>query len=128
MSETTKRPPFFERLKAGLEEAIQFTEGKELNLRTTVVPEAPPPMIAADVVRLRKRLGMSQGFFAQLLNVSAKTVQSWEQGERLPSQAALRLLQMFDKETVAACQVAGLQPVLTRSQPRRTKRRGKPDK
>jgi DNA-binding transcriptional regulator YiaG len=34
---------------------------------------------------------MSQAVFAQVLNVSTKTVQSWVQGQRKPSQAALRL-------------------------------------
>jgi putative transcriptional regulator len=45
--------------------------------------------------KLRVKNGISQAVFAQVLNVSTKTVQSWEQGQRKPSQAALRLIQVF---------------------------------
>jgi len=108
MNDTPKRKPFFERVKAGLQEAIQFTKGGELNLRSTVVPDAPPQLRAADVFQLRKRLSMSQGIFAMVLNVSVKTVQSWEQGKRRPSLAALRLLQMLQAQPTVFCRVAGL--------------------
>ncbi|MCC6154411.1 MAG: hypothetical protein IT367_11665 [Candidatus Hydrogenedentes bacterium] len=40
---------------------------------------------------------MSQTVFAAPLNVSKKTVQSWEQGIRSPSDASLRLLQIIRK-------------------------------
>jgi hypothetical protein len=51
---------------------------------------------------------MSQGVFARLLNVSVKTVQSWEQGERKPSHAALRLLQVLAEQPEMVCQIVGL--------------------
>lgn len=86
-------PGLFERLKAGLEDGISFARGN-LTLRTTRVPSAPPPFGPAEVLKLRTKLRMSQGLFARTLNVSTKTVQSWEQGERRPSRAALRLLQI----------------------------------
>jgi DNA-binding transcriptional regulator YiaG len=40
---------------------------------------------------------MSQAVFARMADVTTKTVQSWEQGQRKPSQAALRLIQVFRK-------------------------------
>jgi len=40
---------------------------------------------------------MSQAYFAALLNVSPKTVQSWEQGIREPSDSSLWLLQIVEK-------------------------------
>jgi putative transcriptional regulator len=45
---------------------------------------------------------MSQFVFASVLNVSVKTVQSWEQGERRPSHAALRLLEIIAANPVIA--------------------------
>ncbi|MFA6492400.1 MAG: helix-turn-helix domain-containing protein [Candidatus Babeliales bacterium] len=39
----------------------------------------------------------SQGAFAKVLNVSIKTVQSWESGVRVPSHSSLRLLEIVDK-------------------------------
>lgn len=94
-SKTKKtRAPLFDRLKKGLEEGIEFAKGKR-DLRTTEVPGAPPDVSAEDVVEIRERMDVSQAVFAKVLNVSTKTVQSWEQGVRRPSQSALRLLQII---------------------------------
>ena len=41
---------------------------------------------------------MSQPVFARVLNVSAKTVQSWEQGVRTPQRGDLRLIQIIEKD------------------------------
>ena len=108
MGESGKRLSLFSRLRSGLEEGIQFTRGA-LNLRTTLVPLRPPDFLPKDVIRLRKRINMSQVLFARMLNVSAKTVQSWEQGERRPSQAALRLLQILNVEPKVVFQIVGLE-------------------
>jgi len=94
-------------LKAGLEEGILFAQGK-MDLRTTEVPDDPPEMAAEDVLRLRQQCQVSQAVFAQMLNVSLKTVQSWEQGERKPSQAALRLLQVLEAEPTTFSRIVGL--------------------
>jgi DNA-binding transcriptional regulator YiaG len=62
----------------------------------------PRPYGARDVQQMRERLGMSQQQFARLLHVSIKTVQSWEQGVRVPSQAAERLLQFIEQPDLLA--------------------------
>jgi putative transcriptional regulator len=51
---------------------------------------------------------MSQAFFARLFNVSPKTVQSWEQGQRTPSQAAQRMLQVFQERPEMVLEVLGI--------------------
>lgn len=84
----------FEMVMAGLEDSIAYSKGKKMSLVTTRVPAPPPPMDARKVIRLRKRLNLSQRLFAAALNVSTKTVQGWEQGLRTPSNASLRLLQI----------------------------------
>jgi putative transcriptional regulator len=48
------------------------------------------------VRRIRTQLNMSQAGFARLLQVSSKTVQSWEQGARRPQQSSARLLQFIE--------------------------------
>jgi len=55
--------------------------------RTTQV--AVPAAAAA-----RARTGLSQQAFAQLLGVSARTLQDWEQGRREPTGAARTLLRV----------------------------------
>jgi putative transcriptional regulator len=94
MSEKTHGMSVFDQIKAGLEDSIAHSKGK-LSLVTTELPAPPPPARPYDVVRLRKRFRMSQAVFAAVMNVSAKTVQSWEQGARGPSDAALRMLQII---------------------------------
>ncbi len=89
---------FFDELKDGLEEALEYQKGK-VTLRTTSVelPEPPAQYTAKDIKRIRAREQYSQGVFAMVLNVSPKTIQAWESGERSPSHAALRLLEIVDK-------------------------------
>ena len=51
---------------------------------------------------------MSQSVFARLLNVSTKTLQSWEQGVMQPSDASHRLLQVFSEQPEMHCKIVGL--------------------
>ncbi|HEX8174040.1 MAG TPA: helix-turn-helix domain-containing protein [Pyrinomonadaceae bacterium] len=60
------------------------------------VIQSDGPISGKDVLRIRKELRVSQKVFARLLNVSIKTVQSWEQGTREPGDAALKLLSIAD--------------------------------
>ena len=85
-------------LKAGLEDAIAHDQGK-LDLRSEIfeIPEPPAQYKAKDIKKIREKNRYSQGIFARVLNVSIKTVQSWESGQRMPNQAALRLLEIIDK-------------------------------
>ncbi len=102
-----KRKPLARRLKAGLAEAVQFAKG-ELTLRTMQIPDPPPEIAAEEVTSLRARSRMSQAVFARVLNVSTKTVQSWEQGERKPSHAALRMLQVFREHPKFVFELVGI--------------------
>ncbi len=57
---------------------------------------------------------MSHSVFAEVLYVSAKTVQSWEQGVRVPSRASRRLIHIFTEEPEMVCKVVGLQSIQLR--------------
>jgi putative transcriptional regulator len=59
-----------------------------------------------DVAKTRKKTGLSQSRFAQLLGVSVRTLQDWEQGRRLPSRAARTLLMIAAKNPAALVDVA----------------------
>lgn len=87
----------FDELKASLEDSIAFSQG-ELSLVTTAMPTPPPKREPIQIASLRHSLCMSQAVFAAVINVSPKTVQSWEQGVRKPSQAALRMLEVIDED------------------------------
>ncbi len=93
-----KKRTFFEGLEEGLKEIVAYKKGKlALTSKSIEVPEPPMEYNAKDIKKIRLSCNYSQGVFAKVLNVSIKTVQSWESGERVPSQAALRLLEIIDK-------------------------------
>ena len=78
------------------------------------MPDRPPEVGAEELTKLRLKSGMSQAVFARMLNVSTKTVQSWEQGRRKPSQAALRLIQVFRQNPSGLLEVVGMSaPMVT---------------
>jgi putative transcriptional regulator len=107
---TSARKPFAERLKIGLEEALSHARG-ELTLKTIEHPDDPPEIPAKTIVALRTEAAMSQAVFAKVLSTSVKTVQSWEQGKRLPSKATRRLIELFAAEPEVVCRVVGVPSV-----------------
>lgn len=58
------------------------------------------------VTAVREGTGLSQSGFAQLLGVSVRTLQEWEQGRRAPSGAARTLLRIVAKNPRALRDVA----------------------
>ncbi len=72
-------------LRAGKPLESQFT------VRTFKIPP-PAQCRGKEVRRVRETLAMSQASFAAFLGVDPSTVRSWEQGLRLPSPLACRLL------------------------------------
>ncbi len=91
-----------------MQACVQLARG-EIELRSVVVevPD-PPPLKPKEIVHLRQRFNMTQDMFGRVINVSTKTVQSWEQDERRPSRASLRLLQIMASKLDAVCEVVGI--------------------
>jgi len=58
------------------------------------------------VTQIREGTGLSQARFAQLLGVSVRTLQEWEQGRRSPSGAARTLLLIAAQNPRALLEVA----------------------
>src|ERR1700687_3116756 len=84
----------FGELMMSAKQALAYERGEVSGHHVTriVVPRPPRPVSSTDIARIRRQLKYSQSVFARLLNVSPKTVQAWEQGIRVPSDAALKLL------------------------------------
>lgn len=59
-----------------------------------------------DIAQIREKTGLSQARFAQLLGVSVRTLQDWEQGRRAPSGAARTLLMVAARNPQALLDVA----------------------
>jgi putative transcriptional regulator len=58
------------------------------------------------VTSIREKTGLSQARFAELLGVSVRTLQEWEQGRRAPSGAARTLLLIAARNPGALVDVA----------------------
>jgi putative transcriptional regulator len=54
-----------------------------------------------NVRRIRKKLALSQIYFARYFGVSVRTIQEWEQGRRVPSGASKNFLYVIDQEPEA---------------------------
>ena len=88
---------FFESIKVGFTAAIEHAEGTRKDLRTTTLPRPPKELSAKEIANFRAQLNVSQAVFASYLNISPKTVQSWEQGHGKPNGASLKLLSIARK-------------------------------
>jgi putative transcriptional regulator len=82
-----------QQIRVGLQQAIAHARG-ERSLRTATLIAPAPKLSGRRVAAIRKRTGMSQALFASYLNVPTKTLQSWEQGARVPKAGEARLLQI----------------------------------
>ncbi len=52
--------------------------------------------VCSEVAKIRFGMKLSQSRFAELLGVSKRTLQAWEQGQRKPSGSALSLLKVAE--------------------------------
>ncbi len=87
-----------ESITRGLQEMLDHAQGK-MELRTHYVSAKPPKEYTADEIKdIRSNLNMSQGFFAEVIGVSKKTVESWEYGRGKPSGAAARVLTIAERD------------------------------
>ncbi len=71
-----------------LESVGQMKRGESARLTKVKLPAA---------AEARQRMGLSQQEFAQLLGVSPRTLQDWEEGRREPTGAARMLLRVATK-------------------------------
>ena len=79
-------PSDIESFKRDLLQSVkEMRRGQAARITKVKLPEA---------AEARSRVGLSQQEFAQLLGVSARTLQDWEQGRREPTGAAKTLLRV----------------------------------
>lgn len=103
MAKRTKRNPFFEDIKKGLHEAIDYLEGRPGNYRVHHI--YPPPKV--DAKKLRKKLGLSQMEFTLRFGIPAATLRNWEQGRREPDLSTRILLAIIDRHPEIVDEVLG---------------------
>lgn len=76
----------------------------EVTMRTIDTLCLPPKrsFLPDDIRRIRTANHVSQAVFAAFLGIGKTTVQQWEQGQKKPSGAALRLLDIIERKGLAA--------------------------
>jgi putative transcriptional regulator len=89
---------YYESLRRGLEEALEYTKGnlecRSFKVRFEPVPEYAPE----DIKRIRTKAQMTQTGFAGFLGVTAKAVEAWENGRNKPGGPARRLMSVADTD------------------------------
>lgn len=87
----TKRA--FDKIAAGLQDAIAFAEGKaDLSQYRVHVPDM------VDVRGVRARLNMTQERFAEVFGFTKARVRDWEQGRHKPDPALRRYLMLIERQ------------------------------
>ena len=77
------------RLVRSAEEALAIAQGTMEPARVFAAEEI-------DVARIRKKMKLSQGKFAERFHLSAATIRDWEQKRRNPDRIALNLLRVIE--------------------------------
>jgi putative transcriptional regulator len=75
----------FDKIAAGLEDAIAYTKGDTSRGRVSSV----------DVKAIRKANNMTQTAFAETFRLKVGAVRDWEQGRRQPDTGSVTLLRMI---------------------------------
>lgn len=83
----------YDRIKAGLGEALAFAEGRGTG---AVVHRIEVPSV--DVAAIRAATGLSQSAFARSIGVAKGTLLNWEHGRRHPTGPAQVLLAMIARK------------------------------
>ncbi len=85
----------FEELLGSVREAGAILQGRRKPSRRTVIR-------SSGIRDIRERTSLSQSEFAELIGVSVKTLQNWEQDRRRPTGPAAALLSIIDHDPVLA--------------------------
>jgi DNA-binding transcriptional regulator YiaG len=106
MSRKKSKPALFERLKKGLDEALQHAQG-EIDLKTTTLSRRESDtLLPQAVAEIRKSAQIEVDEFADALNVSPDTIRRWEKGKQRPRGPAARLLQVYRADPKLAARYA----------------------
>ncbi len=81
----------FERLVESMTQANEVTDGERVPSREFVVD-------ALQVKEIRKKTGLTQAKFCDLIDVNLGTLRNWEQGRREPTGPAKALLRAISRD------------------------------
>ncbi|RMC46121.1 DNA-binding transcriptional regulator [Lactobacillus sp. ESL0230] len=85
-------------LTNSLNELNDYLDGKDIPMELHVRSiDLTPQYTATDIKDLRRKLNVTQVEFAKIMEVSPRTVESWEIGKSNPKGSVCRLMEIFTK-------------------------------
>jgi putative transcriptional regulator len=84
----------FQKLLKSVKQMGTIMRGEKLAHRKTTLTDT-------NVKELRERIGLTQTDFSQMIGVSIRTLQNWEQGRREPEGPAKALLRVVERDPQA---------------------------
>ena len=96
----SKNLSLFESIKQGLNEAISHEQGKiKSKVHRRKLNIAPLPHYKGEEIKkMREKLNLSQRTFAEIIGVSAKSIEAWESGRSEPNGSAQRMLSIINHD------------------------------
>ena len=82
----------YDDIRQGLEQAIEYEQGKISARKTTLTILPLSTFTSAEIKAIRLGTGLTQASFAKFMGVCVKTVEAWEAGRNRPDGSARRLL------------------------------------
>jgi putative transcriptional regulator len=67
------------------------------NIDSLCIPEVHE-YTPEQIISIRKKFSLSQAALASIFNISASTVQKWEQGKKKPAGASKKLLDIIERK------------------------------
>ncbi len=88
----------YEKIVAGLNEAVEYAEGKRKLREVTLTVQPLKTYEPQEIMAIRQSIGASQSLFAGIMGVSIKTVEAWEAGRNQPEGSSRCLLAMIESD------------------------------
>lgn len=85
----------FDGLVTSMKQAVAISKGEMKPARVFRIEPV-------DVKAIREKAGLSQSELANMMRVSVRTLQNWEQGRRRPTGPASALIRIFEKDPQSA--------------------------
>jgi len=81
----------------GLDEAVRISRGELKGRRHKIIIRPVSNFDKEEIKTLRGKLNLTQINFAQLLGVSKKTIEAWENGKNTPTGPARRIIELLEE-------------------------------
>lgn len=85
----------FDGLVTSMKQAVAISKGE-------IKPSRVFRIDPMDIKAIREKAGLSQSELANMMRVSVRTLQNWEQGRRHPTGPASALIRIFEKAPESA--------------------------